>query len=239
MEVERNPEPPKMNDELIKLLTELCFRNDDELEKVNGVFVFSSMIDHEKIVALIDKIVINNFSEQIFISGGNAPKEVKEEIGVELQLTESEALIDAINVDKYPNVKVFSERNSSNTLANVTETLKIQEFRETKSLIFIFKSHAAGRGYLTLRKFFPSIKILQQTFNAKYKDAESEITRSNWHTFDFGRKRVWGEYLRIVKYGSRGDIEYEEVKHLVKEIDKQLEAYRSEEGGNAFAQLLR
>ena len=117
---------------------------------------------------------------------------------------------------------IFVERKSTNTLENVTETLKNSEFRECNSLLFVFKSHAAGRGYLTLRKFFPSIEILQRSFNTKYDMAEKEITRDDWHTFDFGRRRAWGEYLRIKEYGNREDIEYEEVKDLVEEIEKEI-----------------
>ncbi len=52
--------------------------------------------------------------------------------------------------------------------------------------------------------------------------AEKEITRYDWHTFDFGRRRLWGEYLRIKEYGNREDIEYEEVKDLVEEIEKEI-----------------
>jgi hypothetical protein len=99
--------------------------------------------------------------------------------------------------------------------------LKDPSFTDCSSLLFIFKAHAAGRGYLTLRKFFKQAEILQQSFEVKYSRANSLLTRDNWFTFDFGRERVWGEYLRIKTYGARCDIEYDEVESLVNEIGSQ------------------
>ena len=64
---------------------------------------------------------------------------------------------------------------------------------------------------------------MQQTFAAQYSytEATDVIARENWHTFEFGRTRVWGEFLRIKTYGQRGDIEYNEVRELVEEIDQE------------------
>jgi hypothetical protein len=73
-----------------------------------------------------------------------------------------------------------------------------------------------------LKKFLPKIQIYQKTFNTKYITAKKDIDKNNWYTFKFGRERVWGEFLRIKKYGSRGDIEYASVKNLIKEIEKEL-----------------
>jgi hypothetical protein len=222
MEVERNPKPPKLNRRAIKLITKLCFRKDDDLKKVDGIFVYASMASLDNLVKLINEILLKQISNKIFITGGATPTYLREDLGIESEFKEADTLLNALNLDKYKDLEVFVERKSTNTLENVTETLKFPEFRDCNSLLFIFKSHPAGRGYLTLRKFFPNSEILQQTFDAKYRRSEKEITRDNWHTFDFGRSRVWGEYLRIKKYGSRGDIEYDEVRELVEEIEESL-----------------
>jgi len=222
MEIERNPIPPKLNEKAIQLITDLCFRKDDDLEKVDGIFVYSSIMGIDKLVKLLTNILSKQISNKIFITGGVTPQHLTEELGIKTELTEADTILGALDLDRYEDLKVFVERESTNTLANVTETLKNSEFRDCKTLLFIFKSHAAGRGYLTLRKFFPKAYILQRTFNTKYNDTEKEISRENWHTFDFGRKRVWGEYLRIKTYGSRGDIEYEEVRGLVEEIENEV-----------------
>lgn len=222
MEVDRNPEPPKLNTKSIQLVTDLCFRKDDVLKQVDGLFVYSSIVGIDPLARVINNILSKKITDQLFVTGGFTPPALLEELGIRAGLTEAETVLNAIHVDQYKNLKVFVERESTNTLANVTETLKFPQFRDCKSLIFIFKSHAAGRGYLTLRKYFPDALILQQTFNTKYPRAAKEITRENWFTFDFGMKRVWGEFLRIKKYGSRGDIEYGEVRELVEEIEREI-----------------
>jgi hypothetical protein len=222
MEIERNPVPPELNNKAKELITELCFRKDDTLKKVDSIFVYASTVSIDKLVKLVEKILSKNISNKIFITGGVTPQNLTNDLGVEPLLTEADILLNSLDLGKYKDLKVFIEKNSTNTLENVTETLKNPEFRNCNSLLFVFKSHPAGRGYLTLRKFFPKAEILQKTFDAKYDKAEKEISRENWHTFDFGRRRVWGEYLRIKKYGSRGDIEYEEVRNLVQEIDQEI-----------------
>jgi hypothetical protein len=221
MEVERNPVPPELSDKAIELITELCFRKDDDLKNVDGIFVYASTVSIEKMVSLLDDILSRDISNKIFITGGATPKHLAEELGIEPKFKEADLLLNAFELERYNNLEVFVERESTNTLENVTEMLKFKEFKNCKSLLFIFKSHPAGRGYLTLRKYFPEAEILQKTFNAKYDKAEKEITRDNWFIFDFGRRRVWGEYLRIQKYGRRGDIEYDEVRGLVEEIAKE------------------
>lgn len=222
MEIERNPTPPRLTKRTKELLTELCFRKDDTLKKVDAVFVFASIAGIDTLVRLVEKTLSKNISNKVFFTGGVTPKALAEDLGIEPASTEADTLLNALDLDKYRDLKVFVEKRSTNTLENVTETLKTPEFKNCESLLFLFKSHAAGRGYLTLRKFFRTAEILQQTFNTKYEKAEKEITRDNWHTFDFGRRRVWGEFLRIKKYGGRGDIEYDEVRELVVKIESKI-----------------
>ena len=222
METERNPTSPQLNKKAKKLITELCFRKDNTVKKVDGIFVYSSIVGIKDLVKLIDNILLKNMSKQIFITGGVTPKKLAKDLRINTKLTEADILMSALNLDSYKDLKVFVEKRSTNTLENVTETLKTLEFKKCQSLLFVFKSHAAGRGYLTLKKFFPSAQILQQTFDTKYDRVNKKITRDNWHTFAFGKNRVWGEFLRIRKYGSRNDIEYDSVQKLVARIEKEI-----------------
>lgn len=205
--IERNPKTPCLNKKAKELITELCFRKDDAIEKVDGIFVFSSCIELQALVGLIKKILKKNISKQLFITGGVTPEILSRDPGERTDLTEADMFLNALDLHQFKDIKIFSEKKSTNTLENAIETLKIPEFKKCGSLLFIFKAHAAGRGYLTLRKFFPTARILQKTFETKYRGADKKITRDNWHTFSFGRSRVWGEFLRIKAYGSRGDIE--------------------------------
>lgn len=222
MKIERNPKTPKLSRKAKELITKLCFRKNDTLKKVDGIFVYSSLIGIKELANLLKKILEKNITKKVFITGGVTPKEIARELKVKTKLVEADLILNSIDTKKFKNIKFFIEKKSTNTLENVTETLKNPEFRKCKSLLFIFKSHAAGRGYLTLRKFFPAINIIQQSFDTKYAGASKKITRNNWHTFSFGLSRVWGEFLRIREYGSRGDIEYDSAKGLVARIEKEL-----------------
>lgn len=221
-EVDRNPETPRLNAKAKELLTKLCFRENDMPRKVDGIFVFSSLIDVEKECKLIEKILEQDISKKIFITGGLIDKDRARDLKMNENVVEADLILNHLDLNRFKDVKFYFEKKSTNTLENVTETLKNPEFRKCKSLLFIFKSHGAGRGYLTLRKFFQSAKILQLTFNPKYETENKSITRNNWHSFAFARTRVWGEYLRIKKYGSRGDIEYKEVEELLNRIEKEI-----------------
>ena len=221
-EIERNPITPRLNAKAKELITKLCFRKDDKLKKVDGIFVFSSLVDIKKLAGMIEKILEKGISKKVFITGGVIPDDRARDLKIKKGSIEADLLLEALNIERFKDVRFYVEKKSLNTLENVTETLKIPEFKKCKSLLFIFKSHAAGRGYLTLRKFFQSAEILQMTFNAKYERENKGISKTNWHSFAFAKSRVWGEYLRIEKYSSRGDIERNSVEELLDKIEKEI-----------------
>ncbi len=220
MTIPRNPHCPILTDEAKELLTQLCFRQDDSPKKVDGIFVFGSSTNIGKLAGLLDDILSHSIAKKVFLSGGFIPKPLAKELGIKKIIPESGNLMKHLNLDKFKKIDFITENKSASTYENVAEMFKYKEFRQLKSLLFIFKSHAAGRGYLTLRKFFNEIPIYQQTFDVKYRVALKKINRTNWHTFDFGRNRVWGEYLRIKTYGRQGAIEYDLVKRIIKKIAK-------------------
>ena len=97
--------------------------------------------------------------------------------------------------------------------------MELFDFTGENKIGFIFPSYASQRGYLTLRRFLPRAQIIQFSYDAVYPESGRPISPEKWHTFDFGRRRVWGEFLRIRQYGQRGDIAYGEVKDLVEKIE--------------------
>lgn len=223
MKIDRNPTTPKLTRKAKALITDLCFRKNDALKKVDGIFVYASLIGIEELANLLKKILEENIAKKVFITGGVTPKVLACDLNVKAKLTEADLILNSIDTKKFKDIRFYVEKKSTNTMENVTETWKNPEFRKCKSLLFIFKSHAAGRGYLTIKKYFPAINIIQQSFDTKYAGASKKITRNNWHTFPFGMTRVWGEFLRIREYGSRGDIEYDSIRDLVIKIEKEIQ----------------
>jgi hypothetical protein len=123
--------------------------------------------------------------------------DVPEAVGIRAQLVDLGVPADAITI----------EDRSTNSSENVVFAKKVFDFGTIKSLVFVAKAHAAGRQYLTLRKHLPrNIKICSHTYNTTGADG-IETGRHTWQRSEEGRSIVWGEYLRIVHYGSAGDID--------------------------------
>jgi uncharacterized SAM-binding protein YcdF (DUF218 family) len=216
-EVERNPKAPKLSQEVIELLTRLCFRPDDPLEQVDLIFEFSSPRDTEQATQLIINLLKENISKKVFITGGIPDFHDS----LKISKPESELFLEKIEKNKFPDVQFFIENKSTNTLENVAEALKVLDFRNYEKVLFVFKRHDSMRAYLTLKKFLPNTKILQQTFAGLYADTDRPLDKNTWYTYEFGITRVWGEFLRIKKYGQRGDIFYDEkIDEIVKQIDQ-------------------
>lgn len=223
-EIERSPIPPEFSHNAIELLTQLCFKPDDPLEKADLIFGFSSTTEIDKFAQTIRDLVTQEISNKVFIAGG-APKFND---SLEIPKAESEIVLELIKPSDFPNVKFYNETKSTNTLENVTEALKVLNFSHYKTIVYVFKKHDCKRAYLTLRKFLPNTKLIQHTFEPKYPGTDRPLTKDTWFTYDFGKSRVWGEYLRIKLYGERGDIAYdEETKGLVEKIDNTISRYET------------
>jgi hypothetical protein len=214
-EIERTPQVPELGVEVIQLLTKLCFRRDHTPTRADLLFVFSTATAVEVLAQEVQKIIIQGLTPRVFVTGGTPQFSDYAKIG----RTESELFFEHLDPKEFPSVEFFSERASTDTRTNVTEALKVLDFSTYEKVIFIFKAHAAGRGYLTLRKFLPNTQLLQATYTPVYPEIGRVIARDTWQETEFGCARVWGEFLRIQKYGERGDIAYDtETQELVSAI---------------------
>lgn len=218
-EVERNPKVPELNPKAITLLTELCFRPEQPLTEANLLFVFSSASAVDLLAEKVREVLTRGLVPEVFITGG-APQFTDY---ASPGKPESELFFEQLDPSEFPGVRFFSESVSTDTRSNVTEALKVLDFSGYKKVMYIFKAHAAGRGYLTLKKFLPHTELVSVPFAPVYPEIGRAITSKDWHETEFGRSRVWGEFLRIEKYGERGDIFFNvEVKGLVGNIERLL-----------------
>jgi len=201
-EIEKEPEVPELSTSDIDNITKICFRNDDILEPADLIFVFGSSHHTKELADIISNLLSKKLSNKVFITGGR-PDYIDSR---KIDKSENLLILDHIDRRLFEGVEFYTENKSVHTTGNVTEALKVLDFSKYKKIIFIFKAHASGRGYLTLRKYLPETKLIQLSFNTSYHDDAEIITKENWYKTDFGKKRVYGEYLRIKKYSERGDI---------------------------------
>ncbi len=121
------------------------------------------------------------------------------------EVTEAQVIISHLLKAGIRSENIVFEEKSTNSLENVLFAKEKFDFSKISSLMVVCKSHAAGRQIRTLKKHIPNnIEYVPYTFNTVYKD--TEVNRYNWMTTEIGKKRVWGEYLRIIQYGEKGDL---------------------------------
>jgi len=201
--IPKEPIVPTLNTQEIEFLTALVFGEKREPKKCDALFVFSGThAGHwEKTIEAYN----NDFSENIIVTGGRSLTGTPDPNWKYEEATEADVIINYLLAAGIPENKITYEKKSTNSLENVLYAKEVFDFNKINHLMFICKSHAAGRQYRTLAKHLPEhIVYYPYTFNTFYNN--KEISRENWMETEIGRKRVWGEYLRIDHYGKKGDI---------------------------------
>ncbi len=113
---------------------------------------------------------------------------------------------DELIVRGVPSEVILVQNRSTNTLEDVAFSLDVLEKHGIfpESIAFLCKSHHSGRCLRTLKKFFPSQMLSPVIYIAEYDGIK--ICKEDWYQHKVSRGRVYGEYLRIIKYTQRGDI---------------------------------
>lgn len=216
-EIERYPAYPMFNKALIQLLGKLCFFS-SPLKRADLIFIFGTNIIHEVLAKRIEKLIDENYSEKIMITGGIA----NYSLSAYSNLPESEMIRSYINPDKLKKIALFIETTSKNNLENVSNASRMLDFSEVKSLICLSHSYASRRSAQTLKTIF-SGKIISYPYDVPSETPGIDITQENWWLSERGKSLVWGEFLRISKYGLRGDFPMtKEMKEVVARIDNLL-----------------
>lgn len=188
-----------VNEELIKKITEICFRENNELQKADLLLLFGSTSSINEMYSELEPLLSKKLIDTLIITGGYRNS-----------INNSEALyiFEKLKPIIHPEIKVVLEQKSTNTLENVTEALKLVDFKSLNKIYFSCKSFAAGRCYLTLLKHTQGVKILQRSFITK------NVDNINWFTSQIGVSIVIEELNKIHKYSNNGDIA------LIESIDK-------------------
>lgn len=217
-EIKRKPDIPNLTLQSIKLLSELCFK-EDTLEKVDLIFAFGTNIAPQILARKIEFLLENKYSESVIITGGIASYNDNHKSSV----AESEIIYNYIEKTKIPtNSKFILEKKSKNTIENVLLAKELVDFNKIKSGICLSHSYASRRSVQTLRNIY-SRKIISFPFNIPIdKQNSSYIQCNNWHKTQLGKSLVWGEFLRLKTYGRRKDFpltkEMEEIIHKIEKI---------------------
>ena len=101
---------------------------------------------------------------------------------------------------------IILEDQSTNSLENVLFSKKIIEKRfgwdNIRKITAIFKHYHSRRALMTLRKHLPkNIELIPAPYET------DGFTKDNWFESAIGQERVMGEWHKILKYLTKGDIE--------------------------------
>ena len=212
-EIAKIPTPPPLSDALARALTELCF-SEDPLEKADLLLVFGSNIMQEQLAALIVRLLQQDLAKTVIITGGIAnylhtPTDIR---------AESEVILERIPIRQFPGVRFLTETLSRNSLENVMEARKLYPIKKEESILFLSHAHASGRSRLTLKKICPGNKLISHPYEVPMGAGQEILRKSDWWKHTRGRAMVWGEFLRFLKYGERGDIPIGEVQDKIDNI---------------------
>jgi hypothetical protein len=212
-EISKIPECPDMDNALISALTDLCFQE----ESITGsdlLFVFGSNVQHREIADIIKYMLDNELVDQVLITGGIANYNGS----FYKNLAESEQIKSFIPQEKYKDKRIYTENKSKNIIENIIEAKKIISFKNIRSMTFLSHSYASTRAALSLKKYFPEIKLHCIPLPLPTDFLKYPISRQMWSKTEYGRGLIWGEYLRLLTYGERGDFPIDEIREALDHV---------------------
>ena len=194
---------PDLSPAAIRQLTEAVFLPPTLIERADLLFVFGGTHPGhwETAIAAYHR----GLAPLVLITGGVSPTGVKHPQWPDEAVPESHEMRRHLLDAGVPDHAILLEDRSRNTLENVLRARDLLDFSSLSSLIFIGKSHGAGRARATLLRHLPrGIRLQSLGFDAVYEGMA--LSRETWARSVGGRERVFGEYLRLRVYGALGDI---------------------------------
>lgn len=204
--ISKEPVIPDLNEMDVDFLTALTFEKEAIPQKCDALFIFSGIHSGHWEKAI--EAYKYNYIDTIIVTGGRSltgNPHPDWDGNSDIEISEAQVIVSYLVSAGIPSEKICMEEKSTNSLENVIYAKEVFDFTMIQTLMVVCKSHVAGRQIRTLKKHLPrQIEYIPYTFNSVYKGIE--VNRYNWMETEVGRKRVWGEYLRIKHYGIKGDI---------------------------------
>lgn len=195
--IPRDPEVGELNTYEMDRMEEVCFAPYN-VQKAEVGFIFGSTRKNwgEAAVFYYEDVVPR------FIVNGWCPTSADPA----LCIPHAHAARDSLIAHGVPLEAILVQDESRHTLEDALfGRLVLQDHgRLPESILMIASAIHSGRALLTLRAVFKGVQIFTAPLPSQINGME--ITVANWRTTETGRRRVYGEYLRILRYAAHGDI---------------------------------
>lgn len=241
--IDKLPQTPQLNDKIIHLITTLLFLKDEKTLPKDTVYqIFGNIAFLDDLVSKVKKIGDN---KNMIINGGINPEyknqQTQETQFVKMLYTKGGARNwnDALNKSEAEIIKtelfknkidnnIILETQSTNIKENVTKTLDANFYKGIKNLAIITTKEATARAKLTAEKYLPKINISTIGYTPTVKNMRISVDENNWMKNDLSKQYVWGEFLRIVKYGEMGEFNLTEtMKNKLNLIASEIEKLKN------------
>jgi uncharacterized SAM-binding protein YcdF (DUF218 family) len=174
-------------------MTEYIFLRDN-LALADLIFVFGTR--YKESAEKAAEVYRAGYAPRVLISGG---------VNKISKLVEADELKKVLEVGGVPAAAIFSERESTNTLANVQNSAKMIAteigWDKIKKIIVVAKNYHIRRALMTLKKHFPeNIQYFISTYSIE------GINRDDWMKDDNGYDLIYGEDEKIEKYYALGHL---------------------------------
>lgn len=203
--IPREATSKQLADEKIKQITQTVFMKSNP-QPADFLFVFGTSAIDKQTFKQIAEYFKNGFFPWVLVTGiiGRAYYQKGKPLA---QIMRDEFISNGI-----PDDKILIQDRSTNTLEDVQFSLEVLDKHQIvpQQIAFLSKSHHSGRCLLTLRKFFPNEPLFPITYDAQFDGVY--VSAENWYQHPISRGRTYGEYLRIIKYSTCGDIAAIETK---------------------------
>ncbi|PYI52965.1 YdcF family protein [Paenibacillus flagellatus] len=207
--IPKQPDPPDLTLEQMERMTEIVFHPACEPAPCDAIFVLGGT--HPGHWEKTIQAYRLGLADTVLVTGGVSPTAVRHPDWPDAGKPESRLIAEKLIEAGVPERAIAIEDRSRHSLENALYARDTFDFGRIASLLVVCKSHAAGRQIRTLMRHLPpGIRYVPYGFDAVYGDAR--VGRDNWMNTDTGRARVYGEYLRICRYGDRGHLERLEAK---------------------------
>jgi uncharacterized SAM-binding protein YcdF (DUF218 family) len=206
MDIPKFPELPPLTQEQMEEITKLTFLHRDRFDyekPFDLLFVFGG--SYPMIWETAKKAYDQGLAPLILVTGGYKEGATKHESWTYGKTPESRVIRQKLMELGVPGECIFIEDRSANSLENVLFAKEIFDFTRIRRLLFVCKAYAAGRQWRTLRRHLPG-DLYCAPYPAYTSINQEAVTETGWMNRPDHRQIVYGEYLRILYYGRKGDI---------------------------------
>lgn len=198
--------PPSLSAALIDEITEIVFGSPGPARPCDLIFIFGG--SHPGLWVAGAEAYHAGLGPKILATGGYKATAVRHHTWQHGARPEAWVIRDELIARGVPEQQIIVEDRSTNSLENVLFAQELVDFTTLTSILVVCRAHGVGRQCRTLRRHIdPAITICAYPFATNVGREGAPITRENWMTMEDSLGGIFSNFLKIIKYGRKGDIE--------------------------------